>query len=256
MGKVIAVVSGKGGTGKTSFTAGVASCLAAMGKKVVAIDGDNGLRNLDIALGLQDQVLFDFTDVFERRASAKEAIVGHPQIGNLKFLSAPLSADLDSGTEQRFLKLLKMLADISDYVFVDAAAGIGDNFTMSVKEADLSVVVATPDATSLRDARRAGEEIMKRSRGNALLVLNRVNPRLIDAGGSFNVDEAIDRTGLRLLGIVPEDETVIIAANRKRPLIFEPNNGAGEAYYNIARRLEGKKIPLMKVARGKWKLTM
>lgn len=246
MGKAVVVTSGKGGTGKTSVTGGVASCLAALGKKVLCLDADVGLRNLDIVLGLSDRALLDFMDVLSGNAELKSAVVGHPVIPRLSLLSAPSGSPDQWPQPEEMKKLVSRLKQQYDYCLIDSPAGLGAGFRLASCAADGAIVVCTPDAASLRDARRAAEAL-ETLRVGAALVVNRVRPKLIARQQAANVDDAMDITGVRLLGLVPEDEAVIICSNRGVPVILQEHGGAARAYLNIAKRLDGQRVPLMKI---------
>ena len=245
MSTAIAITSGKGGTGKTSLTGGVASCLAALGRRVLCVDMDVGLRNLDLTLGMSDRALMDFTDVLSGRTTLEKAAVPHPVIQGLYLLTAPLTMPRDLITEEGLRNFLTRAKAQYDYVLMDAPAGLGGGFRMSVCGADRAIVVSTTDASALRDAQRTVGELT-RSLEHIHLVVNRVQPKLLRQLHT-TIDDAMDTAGLPLLGIVPEDPQVMLAANRGEPLILMARYGAARAYLNIARRLLGQRVPLMKL---------
>ena len=245
MSTAIAITSGKGGTGKTSLTGGVASCLAALGRRVLCVDMDVGLRNLDLTLGMSDRALMDFTDVLSGRTTLEKAAVPHPVIQGLYLLTAPLTMPRDLITEEGLRNFLTRAKAQYDYVLMDAPAGLGGGFRMSVCGADRAIVVSTTDASALRDAQRTVGELT-RSLEHIHLVVNRVQPKLLRQLHT-TIDDAMDTAGLPLLDIVPEDPQVMLAANRGEPLILMARYGAARAYLNIARRLEGQRVPLMRL---------
>ena len=245
MATAIVVTSGKGGTGKTSVTGGVASCLAALGKNVLCIDMDIGLRNLDLALGLSDRALMDFSDVLSGRCSLERAAIPHPIIEHLSLLTAPLTLPPGALSEAGMRALLRDAKETYDFVLMDSPAGLGEGFRLATCGADRAVVVCTTDASALRDAQRTVAEL-SRSLGRIHLVVNRVQPRLLRRLHT-TIDDAMDTAGLPLLGVVPEDPNVMLAANSGQPLILATSRGAAIAYLNIARRLLGQKTPLMKI---------
>ena len=245
MSTAIAITSGKGGTGKTSLTGGVASCLAALGRRVLCVDMDVGLRNLDLTLGMSDRALMDFTDVLSGRTTLEKAAVPHPVIQGLYLLTAPLTMPRDLITEEGLRNFLTRAKAQYDYVLMDAPAGLGGGFRMSVCGADRAIVVSTTDASALRDAQRTVGELVHRM-GHIHLVVNRIQPKLLRQLHT-TIDDAIDTAGLPLLGVVPEDEALPLALGRGIPLVFQYNRCANTAYRNIARRLAGEKIPLMKL---------
>ena len=245
MGTVIVVTSGKGGTGKTSLTGGVASCLAALGQKVLCIDLDIGLRNLDISLGMTDRALMDFTDVVEGRCTLERAAVEHPVIRGLYLLTAPVRPTPDALDEEKMKAMLLHARAQFDYILIDSPAGLGSGFRLAVCGADRAVVVSTNDSSALRDAQRTVVELGRRL-DTIHLVMNRIQPKLLRRLRT-TIDDAMDAAGLPLLGVVPEDSQVILAANTGEPLILFSRKGAALAYLNIAKRLMGQRVPLMKI---------
>ena len=243
MGTVITVTSGKGGTGKTSVTGGVASCLARLGKSVLCIDMDIGLRNLDISLGLSDRALMDFADVALGNCPLARAAVSHPDLPGLFLLTAPMRLSREI-TPERIRALLRTARDRYDYVMIDSPAGLGPGFQLAVCGADRALVVATNDASSLRDAQRTVEELSNLRQVH--LVMNRIQPKLLRQLRT-TIDDAMDAAGLPLIGVIPEDRRVILAANMGRPLILEGRRGAANACLNIAKRIEGHRVPVMRI---------
>lgn len=242
MSTVIAVTSGKGGTGKTSLVGAVGSCLAALGHPTLCVDMDVGLRNLDLTLGLSDRALMDFTDVVAGRCPLEKAVVEHPEIQGLFLLTAPFSLPLNI-SEEAMGGLLDQARQRYDYILLDAPAGLGEGFRLSVCGCDRAIVVSTTDASALRDAQRTVAELSKTVE-QIHLVVNRVQPKLLRKLHA-TIDDAMDAAGLPLLGVVPEDNLVMLSANRGRPLILCANKGAAIGYRNIAFRLEGRKVPIM-----------
>lgn len=245
MGTIIAVVSGKGGTGKTSFTASVSLSLAAMGYKTLALDCDITLRNLDMALGLSDSTTMDFSDVLEGRCQLSEAVARHRKYQNLELLAAPLSGH-NEGFDVRKMKALgREIREKYDYCLVDAPAGLGAGFLLATAIADRAVVITTAEPTALRDAQRTVSALRHFPAGKLHLVVNRVQTKMLKALRT-NIDDAIDTAGAPLLGVVPEDSDVPLAIGRGIPL-RDCNYFAQRAYENIARRLTGARVPVMKV---------
>ena len=243
MGTVITVTSGKGGTGKTTVTGGVASCLARLGRRVLCIDMDIGLRNLDISLGLSDRALMDFADVALGNCPLARAAVSHPDLPNLSLLTAPMRLP-PHVTAGSIRALLRTARDRYDYIFIDCPAGLGPGFQLATCGADRALVVATNDASSLRDAQRAVEELYHLRQVH--LVMNRIQPKLLRELRT-TIDDAMDAAGLPLIGVIPEDRRVILAANMGRPLILEGRRGAANACLNIAKRIEGYRVPIMRI---------
>jgi septum site-determining protein MinD len=245
MGKIIAVVSGKGGTGKTSFTANTALALAAMGYRTLCMDCDITLRNLDLALGLSDEALMDFSDVIAGRCTLDEAVVTHPSYPRLQLLPAPASAESLRITRSQIRGLMDQIRARYDYCLVDSAAGLGLGFRLATAAADSAIVVTTTDNSALRDAQRTVMELDHFPQGRLHLVVCRVQRKMLRALHT-TIDDAIDTAGLPLLGVIPEDPDVPFALNRGVPL-RERNYYAARAYENCARRLTGQRVPLMKI---------
>ena len=242
MGTAVMVTSGKGGTGKTSLTAGAASCLAALGHRVLCIDLDIGLRNLDLVLGLSDRAVMDFSDVMDYRCSLLEGAVEQPDIRGLFLLTAPLSPEgLD---QERFCTVVDEAKEYFDFVFMDSPAGLGEGFQLARAAADRAIVVSAVDPAALRDAQRAVTELHDLPQLH--LVMNRVQPKLI-AKLRTSIDSAMDTAGLPLLGVVPEDPNVTMATAAGVPLILTTYKGAAPAYLNIAKRLLGQRVPLLRI---------
>ncbi len=250
MSKAICVASGKGGTGKTSVASGIACCLAALGKRVIVLDADVGLRNMDIILGVSDSAVFDFTDVISGNVSLNNALLPHPIVENLYLLSAPLGENVGRDVKTEDLEaLVRDIKRMCDFCIVDCPAGLDFGFNLAASVSDAAILVATPDTVSLRDAQLTRSALKKRGIRDIRLVVNRVRPSLIKRLGAANIDEAIDRTSTRLLGIVPEDKRVIEAANRGELLFSKFRTPAARAYRNIARRICGESVPLMKISK-------
>jgi len=245
MGEIIAVVSGKGGVGKTTFAAHVGLYLAAMDHRVLCLDCDVGLRNLDIVLGMNGCGSMDFTDVLEGRCTLAEGAAAHPIQKNLFLLTAPLRLRTPVDPEA-FRELLAEAARQYDYCLVDAPAGLGEGFRLASDGCDRAIVLTTTDATSLQNAQRTVMELSHLGPGRVHLVVNRCRRKLL-RNLRQTIDDAMDTVGLPLLGVIPEDEAVPLALGRGLPLNFVYNRCASAAYENIARRLAGQKVPLMRV---------
>ena len=242
MGCAVMITSGKGGTGKTSLTAGVASCLAALGQRVLCIDMDIGLRNLDLVLGLSDRAVMDFSDVMDYRCSLLEAAAEQPEIKGLFLLTAPLSPDaLD---RERFRAVVDEAKDCFDFVLMDSPAGLGDGFQLARAAADRAIVVSAVDPAALRDAQRTVTELDHLRQVH--LIMNRIQTRLLRRLRT-TIDDAMNTAGLPLVGVVPEDPQVILCANLGKPLTTRGKRGAALACWNIAQRLDGNKVPIMKI---------
>jgi len=244
VGKTVCIASGKGGTGKTALAAGLASAIAELGKTVLLVDLDIGLRNLDLVLGLTDSALFDFTDVLLERTTLEEAVTPHPNCEGLFFLAAPLGIPEEPITSDALKGFCETVKQTYDICILDCPAGIGEGFSQAASVADCAIVVCTPDQTSLRDAQMTRHALSERGVEDLRLVVNRVR------GGvdGVSLDEAIDRTGIRLLGAVPEDKRVISCYNRGE-LILSKRTPAAKACRNMAQRLNGCEVPLLRTVR-------
>lgn len=242
IGISIVVTSGKGGTGKTSLTCGVGACLAAMGNRVLLLDMDIGLRDLDLALGMTDRVLMDFSDVIYHRCTLEEAAVEHPDIKGLFLLTAPVTARAGQFDHIDMMTLLTRARELFDYILLDCPAGIDTGFELAVAGADRAIVVSTTDAISLRNAQRT-VSLLQKQRIPIHLVVNKITRRLLRKLHT-NIDDAMDASGLPLLGIIPEDEKVPVCGGLGQPIVLHARKGAAIAYYNIAQRITGKYVPI------------
>lgn len=244
MGKNIVVTSGKGGTGKTTTTAVLASCLAVLGHKTLCLDCDVGLKNLDLVLGLSELAVMDFSDVLSGSTELSEAVTAHPSIDNLFFLSAPPCIGAEAIDVSEMKRLGNMIREEYEYCFIDCPAGIGAGFRLAAAAADAAIVVSTGDITSLRDGQRAVIELSKLGIDDVRLIVNRVKTSFFRRTRS-TVDDVIDTVGARLLGVIPEDEDVILAGSMEKPLILYKNGGrAARQFLDAAKRTAGENIPL------------
>ena len=242
MGELIAVLSGKGGTGKTSVCAAVSTALARMGHKVLAIDCDMGLQNLDISLGLSDSGAISFLDVCEGGYSLSHA-AKHDRFESLSFLTAPLNRTAERVDAEMFRQMVRAAKREFDYIFLDAPAGIDAGFELAARFADRCLIVTGADPAAMRDAARAAQRLELMGKTDVKLIVNRVSRKLF-ATMSVTVDDVMDTAGLPLIGVVPEDQNVTLAAAFGTPLITHTNRGAAKACEAIARRREGRRIPL------------
>ena len=240
MGELVAIVSGKGGTGKTSLCAGIAQALAESGESVLCIDCDVGMRNLDIALGLSHLGTLSFQEALEYGLDKASQ---HPQFPALWFLTAPMNCSSGSVDTEGFGKLLEQARSRYAYVLLDAPAGVEAGFRLAACHADRVVVVTGSDPASVRDAGRAGQLLQNMGKTNVRLIVNRIAPRMIKTM-RLTVDDFTDRTGLPLLGIVPEDPEVVLAATFETPLLKYTKKGAAAACRRIAKRIQGRRVPV------------
>ena len=242
MGELIAVLSGKGGTGKTSVCAGVATALAQAGKKVLCIDCDIGLRNLDIALGISELGTISFMDICNGEYGLEQAC-RHPVFPNLHFLTAPMNIPAESIDPLDVAQMLDQARNHYHYIFLDAPAGIDAGFRLAARVADRVILVTGADPAAIRDARQAADKLELMGKQNVRLVVNRINKKMA-AAMNLTVDDVMDRAGLPLLGIVPEDRNVVLAAAFRQPLLGYTTRGAAAACRRIAKRIEGIRVPV------------
>ena len=246
-GQCIAVVSGKGGTGTTSFVAGVGAALSLDKKRVLCMDCDVGLRTLDLALGLTDRALMDFSDVAQGRCTLDSAVVEHPKLPGLFLLTAPVRSRGRPVSEEQMAQLLREVRRRFDYCLLDAPAGLGTGFLLATCAADRAVVVTTADASSLRDAQHTVMELNRFRSGTLHLVVNRVRKKMLRSMHA-TIDDAIDKAGLPLIGVVPEDDALPLCLNQGVPLLLAGGQQpAASAYRNIAKRIQGGKAPLLRI---------
>ena len=242
MGEVIAVLSGKGGTGKTSITAGLATALAKEGKRVLCVDCDVGLRNLDIPLGLADSAALSFLDVCQGGYSL-EQLPAHPQFDTLFFLTAPMNRAAEEIDPDSFGQMVLSARDRFDYVFLDAPAGVDAGFRLAAAKADRVLLVTLSDPAAVRDAGRTGQVLELMGKENVRLIVNRINPKLV-SNMALTVDDVMDNAGLPLIGIVPDDSNVTLAAAFGKPLLNYTKKGAAAACRRIATRLQGMPVKI------------
>ena len=242
MGESIAFLSGKGGTGKTSVCAGIATSLAKEGKTVLCIDCDIGLRNLDISLGMGDEPVLNFLDIAHGNY-LMEQLQSHPRFSTLWFLTAPVNIQADEISEEAFALMIQKAKDTFDYVLMDAPAGVDAGFRLTSLNADRIFIITNSDPASIRDAGRIGQLLELMGRANVRLIVNRISDKLVDAL-SQTVDDIMDETGLPLIGVVPEDSSILIAASTGIPLLMYTRRGAAAAFRRIARRIQGIHTPI------------
>lgn len=246
MATVLTVTSGKGGVGKTTTTANLAVALALGGQKVVCIDGDIGLRNLDVVLGLENRIVYDLVDVVEGRCRLRQAMIRDKRLPELFLIPAAQTRDKSAVSPSDMVRLCDELRPDFDWILVDSPAGIERGFRNAIAPADTCLVVTNPEVSSVRDADRIVGLIEAEEKGPARLIINRLNPSLVKRGDMLTADDILELLAIELLGIVPEDENVVISTNRGQPVALDgAKSRAGQAFQNIARRLRGEKVPLL-----------
>lgn len=245
MGVSIVITSGKGGVGKTTTTANIGTALASLGKKVVVIDGDTGLRNLDVLLGLENRIVYTIIDVIEGRCRLKQGLIKDKRFSNLFLLPTAQTKDKDDISPQEMLKIVKELKEEFDYVLIDSPAGIEQGFENAVIGADKAIIVVNPEITSVRDADRVIGKLDAKGLEDHAVVVNRLNYEMTKNGDMLDVSDIIETLSIELLGVVPDDRNITISTNKGEPIVLEEGAFAGQAFRNIARRITGEEVPLM-----------
>jgi len=242
---VITISSGKGGVGKTTTTANLALAFAANGKKVVCIDGDIGLRNLDVVMGLENRIVYDLVDVVEGRCRLRQAMIRDKHYEDLFLIPAAQTRDKSSVSPSDMVRLCDELRDEMDFILIDSPAGIERGFRNAVAPADKVLVVTNPEVSAVRDADRIIGLVEAEEKGPARLIINRLNPNMVKRGDMLNAEDIVELLAIEVIGIVPEDENVIVSTNRGQPIVTNPKSKAGQAFRNIALRLLGQQVPFM-----------
>ncbi|MFE4714485.1 MULTISPECIES: septum site-determining protein MinD [Paenibacillus] len=249
MGEAIVVTSGKGGVGKTTTTANIGTALALQGKKVCLVDTDIGLRNLDVVMGLENRIIYDLVDVAEGRCRLNQALVKDKRFDELYMLPAAQTKDKTAVTPEQVRDIILELKKEYEYVLIDCPAGIEHGFRNAIAGADKSIVVTTPEHAAVRDADRIIGLLEQSNVESPKLVVNRIRPGLIKSGDMLDIEDILQVLNIDLIGIVPDDEMVIKAANSGEPTVMNPDSAAAIAYRNIARRILGDAVPLMQLDR-------
>jgi septum site-determining protein MinD len=252
--QVITVSSGKGGVGKTTAVANLAVALAALGSKVACVDGDIGLRNLDVVMGLENRIVYDIVDVIEGRCKLRQAMIRDKHLPDLFLIPAAQTRDKNAVSPSDMVRLCNELRPEVDYVLIDSPAGIERGFRNAIAAADRVLVVTNPEVSAVRDADRVIGILEAEEKHSPALIINRLNPALVKQHDMLSADDVLDLLGISLIGVVPEDETVIVGSNRGTPVALDPKSRAGQAFRNIARRLKGETVPFMDTDRqaGIW----
>jgi septum site-determining protein MinD len=245
MGEVIVVTSGKGGVGKTTTTANVGTGLAKLGKKVVLIDTDIGLRNLDVVLGLENRIVYNLVDVIEGKCKIKQALIKDKRYDSLYLLPSAQTREKDAVSPEQMKELTEELRNEFDFIFLDCPAGIEQGFRNAIAGADLAVVVTTPEVSAIRDADRIIGLLEANEIKRTELIVNRLRMDMVKRGDMMSSDDVLDILGIDLLGIVPDDEKIVVATNNGEPLVGDATSLAGQAYMNICHRILGENIPFL-----------
>ena len=245
MGEVIVITSGKGGVGKTTTTANIGAGLALRNKSVVMLDADIGLRNLDVVMGLENRIVYDVVDVVEERCRTKQALIKDKRYEGLCIIPAAQTRDKNAVTPEQMKKLTEELKNRFDYVLIDCPAGIEQGFKNAIAGADKALVITTPEVSAVRDADRVIGLLEANKIEEPQLIINRIRPQMIKKGDMMNIDNIIDILAVGIIGIVPDDESIIVATNKGELAVADTKSKAGQAYRNITSRILGEKVPIM-----------
>jgi len=244
-GKVVTVTSGKGGVGKTTATANIGAALASTGQKVVCIDADIGLRNLDVVLGLENRIVYDLVNIIEGSCRLRQAMIRDKRLPELFLIPAAQTRDKSAVSPSDMVRLCDELRPESDWILIDSPAGIERGFRNAVAPADIVLVITNPEISAVRDADRIIGLVEAEEKGPARLVINRIRPEMVRRGDMLTVEDVIELLAVELIGMVPDDENVLLSTNRGTPVVLDGKSKAGQAFRNISRRLQGEQVPFM-----------
>lgn len=244
-GRVLVVTSGKGGVGKTTTTANVGAGLALRGRKVALIDADIGLRNLDVVMGLENRIVFDLVNVVEKNCKIKQALIKDKRFENLYLLPAAQTREKDAIKPEQMKELCDELRKEFDYIIIDSPAGIEQGFKNAIAGADEAIIITTPDVSAVRDADRIIGLLQAHEIPAPRLIVNRVRQEMVKKGDMMDIDDVNDILAIDLLGVVPDDEGIIVSTNRGEPSVMVSGTKAGTAFRNIVARIEGEEVPIM-----------
>ena len=244
-GRVITITSGKGGVGKTTTTANLGVALALQGKRVVCIDADIGLRNLDVVMGLENRIVYDIVDIVEGRARMRQAMIKDKRLPELYLIPAAQTRDKSAVSPDQMRTLCEDLKAENDFVLVDSPAGIEQGFKNAIAGADEVLIVTTPEVSAVRDADRIIGLCEAAEKSTPRLIINRIRPAMVKRGDMLSVEDVLEILAIDLLGIVPDDENIIVTTNRGAPAAMDNHSQAGQAYRNISARLLGNDVPLL-----------
>lgn len=243
--RVITITSGKGGVGKTTTTANLAVALGLLGQRVVAVDADIGLRNLDVVMGLENRVVYDLVDAVEGRCRVRQALIRDKRLAEVYLLPAAQTRDKTAVNPAQMAELCRQLRPDFDYVLIDSPAGIEQGFQNAVAGADEIIIVTTPEVSAVRDADRIIGLVEAGEKGPARLIVNRIKADMVRRGDMLDVADVLEVLRVDLLGVVPEDEHIIVSTNKGSPIAHEAGLPAAQAFRNIARRLLGEDVPFL-----------
>jgi septum site-determining protein MinD len=242
--RVLTITSGKGGVGKTTSTANLGTALAMQGKKVAVVDSDIGLRNLDAVLGLENRIVYDLVDVVEGQCRLRQALIKDKRLPELYLLPAAQTRDKNAINSIQMQELCQQLRQDFDFVLIDSPAGIEQGFRNAIVGADEIIIVANPEMASVRDSDRIIGLVEAAGKPEPRLVLNRLRPEMVKRGDMMDVADVIEVLGIDLLGVVPDDDMIIVAINKGEPIVYDKHSRAGRAFINAAQRIIGEEVPL------------
>ncbi len=245
MSQVIVITSGKGGVGKTTTTANIGTALSLLGNKVILLDADIGLRNLDVVMGLENRIVYDLVDVIEGRCRYKQALIKDKRYDGLFLMPAAQTRDKNAVNPEQMKKLTDQLKEEFDYVIIDCPAGIEQGFKNAIAGADRAIVIATPEISAVRDADRIIGMLEANEVRNPELVINRVRMNMVKRGDMMAMEDVVEILAVNLIGVVPDDESIVTTTNRGEPAVCDPTSLAGKAFRNIADRIEGKDVDFL-----------
>ncbi|MBA5849924.1 septum site-determining protein MinD [Clostridium sp. cel8] len=245
MGEAIVVTSGKGGVGKTTTTANLGTGLASLNYSVVVVDGDTGLRNLDVLMGLENRIVFTLVDVIEGKCKLKQALIRDKRLSNLYLLPTAQTRDKEDVNSDDMFNLISELKREFDYVLIDCPAGIEQGFENAIVGADRALIVVNPEVTSVRDSDRVIGKLDSKGLENHQLIVNRINYDMVKSGQMLDVNDILDSLAIELIGVVPDDRDITISTNNGEPVVLEEKSVSGQAFRNISARITGKEVPFI-----------
>ncbi|MBZ2175345.1 septum site-determining protein MinD [Schnuerera sp. xch1] len=255
MGKAIVITSGKGGVGKTTTTANIGTGLAMLGNKVAVVDTDIGLRNLDVVLGLENRIVYDIVDVVEGNCRLKQGLIRDKRFEGLYLLPAAQTRDKTAVSPEQMIELVNKLKEEFDYIVIDSPAGIEQGFKNSIAGVEEAYIVTTPEISAVRDADRVIGLLESQGIKNPKLIINRIRYDMVKKGDMMNVDDIVGILAVDLIGIIPDDESIVISTNKGEPVVFQDKPLAAKAYKNICSRITGEEVELLNLETNEGKLS-
>jgi septum site-determining protein MinD len=243
MSEVIVITSGKGGVGKTTTSANIGTGLAMLGKKVVLIDADIGLRNLDVVMGLENRIVYNLIDVIEGNCRIKQALIKDKKYSDLFLLPAAQTRDKNAVTPEQMKKLCESLKEEYDFILIDCPAGIEQGFKNAIAGADRALIVTTPEVSAIRDADRIIGLLEANELRDSRLIVNRLRADMVKRGDMMSIDDVVEILAIDLIGAIPDDENIVISTNNGEPIVSNQQLVSGKTYMNICKRILGEEVP-------------